>query len=91
MEIMQCPVCGKEAALCAEVNPNGKIGCFCRYCEKGYSTKDPINGWKEHEFTIIRGEAAYDLKTMHNVDVSLEGAEKEFEEMIAGVNEVPDL
>jgi len=50
----KCPVCeNPEAELFAEVKPNGKIGCLCWNCSKGYITKNPNDGWDEYKFLDI--------------------------------------
>ena len=68
---MNCPVCGAEAKLFAEVKPNGLIGCLCWECKKGYVTRDPEKGWEESRLKISM-EAKKDLKSIFGLDVEKE-------------------
>ena len=88
---MNCPLCNKESNLYAETKPNGKIGIFCRRCQKGYYTTNPEDGWEIKEYTfappkdLAKREA--ELAKIHNIDMNKEMlylAEKEFEVFITG-------
>jgi len=82
---MECPVCEQEATLYAEVNPNGLIGCFCGNCKKGYTTKNPEQGWREHFKIRYCEKVAQDLKVIHNVNIDeelLRVMETEFSNMV---------
>ena len=87
---MKCPICNEEAKLFAEVKPEGKIGCFCRNCKKGYVTKDPESGdWKEvtNLDLGLPKEVEKDLASYFSLDIDSEIlglAEMEFKMMITG-------
>lgn len=93
---MKCPVCGTESKLFAEMKPNGRIGCFCRECGKGYITRDPEKGWDESKFySKVGAEDISYFKQVHGIDlmkeIYLQIFEVEFEKFIRGDPRMLDI
>jgi len=83
---MNCPLCNRKANFYAETKPNGKIGIFCRYCQKGYYTTNPEDGWEVMEYNLKPpkdlAKREERLARYHNIDLT--HVEREFKMFIAG-------